>query len=465
MTTAGIRFEFSFASSPADDDGHAWGLGLVWVGESLLWQTEYDDGSGAPVAWTWVDLLEHLTNSWAAINYEELYPFGLTPSTPNFLRLEAEQRWQDATKAQRLVEDEALFFFEERHNLARGMRGISLPGIFLMREGNQMWVASGDLLIQRPFVNVTHALEEAGSQIAMQLSCSAHPRARAAVDAWRARARVPTFFVLRSGLSQAEVEHLRGTRSAEEFWELSAGNDDSELLAAARMIGGKMPRSEMARILDVVRQQPHTHSGELDSLSEKAGPLVDVNEHPYQDGYSLGVWLRTQLSLGSAKVDPIALLRRWNVNIIEMNLERTRIEALACWGPKHGPSVILNLVDIDGEPLSPDRIRATLAHEICHLLVDRETSLPLAEVLRGIAPRRPEQRARAFAAQLLLPKLEASAEVRRATSIVDAIEALRSRFGVSAVLAAWQILNSPDLPQLADDELEYLKAVAAERKR
>jgi hypothetical protein len=35
-------------------------------------------------------------------------------------------------------------------------------------------------------------------------------------------------------------------------------------------------------------------------------------------------------------------------------------------------------------------MRFTLAHELCHLLVDRKGSLPVAEVLGGATPNRPE---------------------------------------------------------------------------
>lgn len=48
--------------------------------------------------------------------------------------------------------------------------------------------------------------------------------------------------------------------------------------------------------------------------------------------------------------------------------------------------------------------RATLAHEICHLLVDRKDALPLVDVFGGQVDEEVEKRARAFVAELLLPQ-------------------------------------------------------------
>ena len=89
------------------------------------------------------------------------------------------------------------------------------------------------------------------------------------------------------------------------------------------------------------------------------------------------------------------------------------------------------------------RRRATLAHEICHLLVDSASSLPLVEVLGGRTAKHVEQRARAFAAELLLPREVAGQEF----SHYEGDEArvarlLRARFGVSSELLAWQAKNS-----------------------
>jgi len=66
------------------------------------------------------------------------------------------------------------------------------------------------------------------------------------------------------------------------------------------------------------------------------------------------------------------------------------LEAIAAWGPRHGPVILLNqAANQQTEQVKPANLyreRSTLAHEICHLLIDRERALPVSEVLGGGAP-------------------------------------------------------------------------------
>ena len=71
-------------------------------------------------------------------------------------------------------------------------------------------------------------------------------------------------------------------------------------------------------------------------------------------------------------------------------------------------------------------MRATFAHEIAHLLLDRTTALPLAEVLGGRPVGNTEERARAFAAQLLLPKEEAGQALANAADPAHTVDQLQS---------------------------------------
>ena len=105
----------------------------------------------------------------------------------------------------------------------------------------------------------------------------------------------------------------------------------------------------------------------------------------------------------------------------------------------------------------------TLAHEICHLLLDRDGALPVAEVLNGNSPERLEKRARAFAAELLLPRNVAAKEVRMAASVNVAVTTLSSVYEVSTELACWQIINSDAYATLTDDERNLLQG-RAQRK-
>ncbi|QVL50114.1 MAG: ImmA/IrrE family metallo-endopeptidase [Thiocapsa sp.] len=66
----------------------------------------------------------------------------------------------------------------------------------------------------------------------------------------------------------------------------------------------------------------------------------------------------------------------------------------------------------------------------------------MAEVLGGQVPRFAEQRANAFAAELLLPRAQAESACRSSANVLEASARLEREFRVSRELTARQINNS-----------------------
>lgn len=190
---------------------------------------------------------------------------------------------------------------------------------------------------------------------------------------------------------------------------------------------------------------PSVTTPELDQLSEAAIAVLQAaaNEPPYEQGYLLATWLRAEPGAvhANGKIDPSALLRRWGVPVVEVALDLASLDAIGCWGSQHGPGVVINA---DGAHAnSKAGRRATLAHEVAHLLVDRTGSLPLAEVLGGRTALHVEQRARAFAAELLLPRAVAVSEFLDSDSDYELVlRRVMKNFGVSSEVIAWQVRNS-----------------------
>ena len=245
----------------------------------------------------------------------------------------------------------------------------------------------------------------------------------------------------------AEVESVLYSEDERDWTTLRS----DELLAAARLVGPQPPAT-LRPILEAVRGVHLSDGSGLDRASENALAVIgDIqDEPPFAEGYELAGWLRSEPEVvrRGGRVDPDEILESWGVPLIDIGLGLGDIDAIGCWGPRHGPAVLLNS---DARHAGHSgRRRATLAHEICHLLVDRASSLPLVEVLGGRTAKHVEQRARAFAAELLLPREIAG----RVFSDFEGEEAraarsLRSRFGVSSELLAWQAKNSgyPLTPQ------------------
>jgi Zn-dependent peptidase ImmA (M78 family) len=270
-------------------------------------------------------------------------------------------------------------------------------------------------------------------------------RANAVRAAWDARTRTTTgeFVSIATGLEHGVVSQLQGDHDPASFWELDA--DDftvTELMAAARSAAA-LPTTDTAQMLKAIRSASRRDMSTLDTLSGVALQQIPTGPewYPYDQGYFVADWLRAQIGAASQDaVNPEELLRQWAVQTQTIKLSTDAVDAVASWGPKHGPVVIVNTA---GAHNRSDRgSRATYAHEIAHLLLDRTTALPLAEVMGGRAVGTTEERARAFAAQLLLPKEEAGRALASTTDPARTVRSLQRRYGVSQEIVAWQARNS-----------------------
>ena len=52
---------------------------LLWIGEDLIWGKSLAFRTNEPIEWSWVELLEFLSNAWPYLEFEFGYPFGLNP--------------------------------------------------------------------------------------------------------------------------------------------------------------------------------------------------------------------------------------------------------------------------------------------------------------------------------------------------------------------------------------------------
>ena len=124
--------------------------------------------------------------------------------------------------------------------------------------------------------------------------------------------------------------------------------------------------------------------------------------HPWEQGYDSAERAHDALTLsGDGKVDIEAVLERLGVRVEALSLSDHRLRGVAVAGPQHRPAVVHN--DTHPRNLSREGRRFTLAHELCHLLIDRRVGRKLAIASGPWAPIEVEQRANAFAAYFLMP--------------------------------------------------------------
>ena len=395
--------------------------------------------------WTWVELLEFLAESWLYLAIEDGAPFGVALDTAPRMLAAAEAAVDSRSSLGSDVEHEQLEAYRTTHDLAEAVQGAVMPPLWIVRAGNSGWAASTATTARVPFDELLSVLSEVGDAIASRLDRQADERSRAAIETWLARDDHGRLKIIEAatGYPPELVAEIESAFYSEDERDWSAPRSD-ELLAAARLVGPQ-PSTTLGPILEAVREVQLSDSSALDRVSDEALTVVAnlSDERPYTQGHELARWLRSKAETvrpgGGASPDRI--IESWGVPLIDVSLGLGDIDAIGCWGPRHGPAVLLNL---DARYASNSgRRRATLAHEICHLLVDRRSALPLVEVLGGRTAEQIEQRARAFAAELLLPRqMAGQAFLDHEGNEERAARSLRSRFGVTSELLAWQAKNS-----------------------
>ncbi len=306
------------------------------------------------------------------------------------------------------------------------------------------------------FEKIKDCLTELGDFFTEFVSTVEHDRVKRAVHRWKDREKRADelFLKLRTGISDELRKKLENGVSPTEFWELKStgNNDDNELLAAARMSGGVVSPDDQKTILKCIKQSPNRETSTLDEISKKILSELDEDMRPYEQGYQAAQILRQALNLeDESRVEPESFLDKWDVDIQEKALVECPVDAVAAWGKNHGPIIILNTGG-SNRPAHKHGRRSTLAHEICHLLIDRHGALPFSEVLGGYTPLYPEQRANACAAEFLMPRQSAVEKLRQCSSIHEVLEKLSEQYEVSKEMVALQIKNSSRFFDLTEEE-------------
>lgn len=445
MKTQQLLFELNFGDLAGDTAADAtWGRLRVRLGAKLLWDVE----------WTWIELLEHLAGQWPYLAWEEQPPRSIGEGWLHPSNIAARYLSEPLTTD---AAEEDFHAFCESHDLACALKGAWPPPLVLLRRGLQhhVWTRDAEGLVESACV--LSELTRVGELIAGRLSGHSDPRAAAAIDAWRAsRDPKPALVVAAStGFGEEFVVDLAGSEAdVAAHWELTNGGP-GELVAAARMLPGQVSSEDVRKLTEVLRRCQPRPTARLDTLVSRILGTLRRSSHPAEQGFHLAQHLRRELGNDEGPLDPEPLLLIWGVHLSKIEADPS-IDAISCWGPSHGPAVILNTAGRHAQGV--EGRRATLAHEICHLLADRADALPFAEVLGGRVVTEIEQRARAFAAELLLPE----AAVRNrfgATNVRKLVEMLHEDYQVSREMIAWQIKKSR--VELKPEESLFLRSLVS----
>lgn len=458
----GLQLDIALLPPSAQhQDGLAWCRLTLAVDGQTVWGNDDACADTTALEWTLVDLLHGLARIWPWLMFEEGYPIPISPEHPGKMMTEAQARWDDMPPAEAEAEEDLLYDFRQRHDLSLLLRGVRVAPLWLLKEGRDclIWSPVARTPTRAAHGEVMNTLRQLGDFLQEALQSSPEPRARVAVARWedRQQAAQTQYFSIVTGLDTDQLRSLSGARRDDPigiaaFFEQPANEsvlaEPNELLMAARMTHGFMTLHDQRTLLAHIRSVKPADTQQLDALSATAPPL-DADLTAYEQAYVLADWLRSTLNLSlNEPVFPDQLLANWGIPIEEIDIAAP-IDAAAVWGHRRGPSILLNRSEYS-RAASENGYRTTLAHEICHLLVDRKRALPVVEVLGGQLSRRVEQRANAFAAELLLPRTAAAHGCETHADLIDAAAALERHYRVSRELVSNQINNSDYRSRLDD---------------
>lgn len=400
------------------------------------------------------DLLSHLVEHWKPLILRQTYPLGLLPARPSLLGREAADRWSGLPEEIVDEQAETVTAFEDAHDLAHAFGGLfDLPPLWLMRAGDEMIVDVGRSERRVPFAAAYSELNRIGDVIARRLEEHDGQRWEGLIAAWRRREQADGVALIAwaAGLDRSVAASLVEAKLLEPPSTFNqAANDNDPLLIAARMAGA-LPPQQIEAVISVARTFEARSAPILMQLASDIRVMLDERAtplRPYEEGELAAVEARVRSGLSpSQPIDVVALAERLGVEVRLGSMMPT-LEGLAISGERYGPGILLNQEsrrvrgDTDRDNV---HLRLTLAHELGHLLIDRGHAVSAVDVLKSRMPPKIEQRAKAFAGELLLPSISAAAVWDQAGAplteqdLERVLQELAVRFGVSFSVAAWKL--------------------------
>ena len=455
--------------------GKTWGDLQLWLKGTLVWGKINKHGDAQGITWSWIEILEFLGNAWPYLIEEEQYPitFSNHLEEPKHLgELWGRSKIRLSNLSEELADEEDMLLrdFLAVHDLSEALQGARPTELLFLRQGKNMLAATVRQEWVLSYGNTMSTFLAMGNAIMDRIAGLTDKRSVIARTRWEQRDLMPNSKRLQIAVGRDEL-------SLRKIWPIDitadAVNDKVyELKAAARMIGRKISDDKLKFILDKIYNLPKGGSFALSYIQSLAVNVIaeSENQDPVFQGYLLAAMLRSHLECEVGKVDPESILGTWQVSIHRFEDKDLLLDAVAVWGTQHAPTIILNQAGPRAQ--HPTGTRSTLAHEICHLLIDIEGALPAVEVLGGNISRSVEKRANAFSAEFLLPRAEAGASIKtelqfvyiaseRDNALDQTVNFLAAKYGTSHEMTAWQILNSGgiDDDRLINHLKKYLNSV------
>ena len=491
--TSVFALRMAFASDPDDgryidlEVGLSWGSFQIWVeGRNLCAHLEEGERIDS-VHWYLLPVLEWFTRHWNPLLHEERLP----------VRTEGDTGWTSlhATRfpPQAIEDDERRASEWEsawqdwwiRHALRTAREGGLFPDVVIRRFRDAVEVSWGPVrsegapyrfdstesagfarLPPRAVAEPLHAMLSSASEYLSSLAGESRR-----IEALRRNLQVlenPSGYgedhdhrlmwlaglgtndlTVRTGWQRA-VSHFAGLAEAPRRAMLEVSESPLVVTGscqAALMFGSFAPDIREQDVLNLARTMVDLYSPQGDSEAIRtvchATPIEEPLYPAWSQGYELAEELHQHFDGAFVQdefVDIDGLIETLGVTVEELELSDHGVRGVSVAGPQHRPGIVINSRHVANADSAGRRF--TLAHELCHLLFDREAGRRLAIASGPWAPRDIERRANAFAAMLLMPV----SLVQRAVSRLTV--PLATREGVTMVRDRLQVGRSSVLSHL-----------------
>jgi Zn-dependent peptidase ImmA (M78 family) len=498
-----FAFGLAFLPNPHGDDDRAipeeresWGTFSVWAnGENLCAHIEQGETVDS-AHWYLLPLIEWLVDNWDALLHEERLPLanaGLsaaeslrqTRMPPIALKEVDDFEWLDTWSA-----------WWGRHCVRAAREGGLFPDLYLRRYRDTLEVSTGaeplpgipdEYVFQTP--NRTYRIDAPGAAEAMfrVLAGTVQELQRRLPGSQRIEdlgARVlsltsPDRETIRmawlAGLGDDMEKYRQVARAVDEALAATDAQVRQQITGARRETPLLVTGSAYARLLygaispatnlqDVALLTSHI----IDNYVNDAGPWLsrldlplDVGEvgqlTPGEQGSRLGQQACELLGGDTGGwVDIQSVIHNLDIEVSGLDLSDDEVRAVSVFGPTQRPHVFYNRRTRWGQTEAVQRF--TLAHELCHLLLDREHGDELAIATGPWAPVGIEQRANAFAAAFLMPTWllrDALAAANAPADDPETIRAVSAKLRVSASSLVDRLYN---LGEITFDDRIRLRA-------
>lgn len=498
---AAFAFRLAFMPNPdgaddrADDDQRvSWGNFTIWAGgENLCAHIEQGEEIQA-AHWYMLPLMEWLADNWDPLLHEEHLPLRnvgtsaaeslcMTQLPPVALKEIDDFDWLDTWSE-----------WWRRHSVRAAREGGLFPDLFLRRYRDRLEISTGgeplpgipnDFRFLAPNRSYHAELTSTAESIYQVLSAATHELRRRLPRSSRVEALTEKIATLSlparrtgrmawlAGIGEryaqvaSAVDAILDKADTRVRQAITDMRSDSPLVivgsAYARLLYGAIsPTTELEDVILLTRMIIENYVDDASPwLSELDLPLdaADIGQlSPGEQGSRLGEKACELLGGdGSGWVDVRSILETLDITVTDIELSDAELRAVSVFGPTQRPRIFHNAKTRWAQSSSAKRF--SLAHELCHLLLDREYGDELAIASGPWAPVAIEQRANAFAAAFLMPTWLLRDELASASAPADDPQTIRivsARLRVSVSSLVDRLYN---LGEITTDERFLLRPV------